>query len=186
MGEWMVSCIGEECLESYKASKFGIWRRNMMDAFGGCAAAFLPELRRGHALSHVYDHVIFPSSLLEREAWEVLHNGKKVSIPRPVAALRLWRPSPSPSPSPLQAQVEREGEMEVEVEVGSGGSGRGGGRYEEISAWMPGAPVESEREQYWQVLLGDLREALNSKYGEAFVDDCLLLEVETVKHKYGF
>lgn len=34
---------------------------NMQSAFGGCAAAFLPELRRGYALCNVYDHMIFTS-----------------------------------------------------------------------------------------------------------------------------
>ena len=34
---------------------------NMLNCFGGCAAAFLPELRRGFALCNVYDHMIFTS-----------------------------------------------------------------------------------------------------------------------------
>jgi hypothetical protein len=51
---WLVSCLGTESLDSYKASKFSFWTRNMMTAFDGCAAAFLPEVRRGHALCHMY------------------------------------------------------------------------------------------------------------------------------------
>lgn len=82
----------------------------MLNCFGGCAAAFLPELRRGYALSNVYDHMIFTSPpgipnarvtpmnsvtqwrlhLGEKADWETEHNGKTVSIPRPVSGLRVW------------------------------------------------------------------------------------------------
>jgi hypothetical protein len=51
---WLVSCLGMESLDSYKGSKFSFWTRNMATAFDGCAAAFLPEVRRGHALCHMY------------------------------------------------------------------------------------------------------------------------------------
>lgn len=86
----MTSCVGVDCLESYKASKFTIWQKNMETAFGGCAAAFLPEIKRGFALNHVYDHMIFPVDIEERAEYEAEHRGKIVSIPRPVKMLRIW------------------------------------------------------------------------------------------------
>ena len=58
---WLLSCLGAESLDSYKGSKYSFWVRNMMNAFEGCAAAFLPEIRRGHALSNMYDSSIFGS-----------------------------------------------------------------------------------------------------------------------------
>lgn len=61
----------------------------MLDGFG-CLAAFLREVQRGYALSNIYDTMIFCSPPMEQANWEEEHNGKKVSIPRPVTALRVW------------------------------------------------------------------------------------------------
>lgn len=86
----------------------------MLEAFGGCAAAFLSEIKRGYALSNVYDHMIFPSDPSEKGDWETEHNGKVVHIPRPVAALRLWDSSSqsyvdiSPAMAGAPALEERE------------------------------------------------------------------------------
>lgn len=158
IGPWMISCIGVECLESYKGSKFSLWRSNMLTAFNGCAAAFIPELHRGYALSAVYDHMIFSSDAGERSKWEVEHNNKIVNIPRPVKALRIWN-------SNTQS-------------------------YESISPHMPGAPLESDQQRYWLEFLQELRNNLNPKYGDDFVDDCLsandAVKIADLKYKYGF
>ena len=90
-GDWGVSCVGQETLESYTASKFQLWKDNLLNAFGGCAKAFLPEIKRGYALTNVYDHSMFPYLDPSEEAdWQVEHNGKLVKLPRPVAELRVW------------------------------------------------------------------------------------------------
>lgn len=156
-GEWMVCNIGAETLQAYSATKFGMWRKNMFEAFGGCAAAFLPELRRGFALSRVHDAMIFTSPPSEKAQWETEHRGKMVAIPRPVRALRVWDSSAHD--------------------------------YIEVSAQLPGAPNNddaAERAAYWSTFLTELRSELNCKYGEDFIDDCLNMEVEAVKQKYGF
>ncbi len=64
----------------------------MQNAFEGCAAAFLPEIKRGHALCNIYDAAIFYSKTEEQEQWQTMHHGKVISIPRPVYALRVWNP----------------------------------------------------------------------------------------------
>lgn len=90
-GPWMTSAVGRETLESYTASKFQLWREHMLQGFGGCAKAFLPEIKRGYALTHVYDAAMFPFTNPAEEAeWTVEHNGKIVRLPRPIAELRVW------------------------------------------------------------------------------------------------
>ena len=101
--------------------------------------------------------MIFSSPDSEKANWETKHKSKKVSIPRPVGGLRVWDQS-------------------------SGG-------YVSISPHMPGAPDNSnlaERQQFWDQFIGELRAALNPKYGEDFIDDCLNMDVSEVKLKYGF
>ena len=154
LGPWMVSCLGRDSLTSYVAEKFKLWRGQMLTAFGGCAKAFLPEIRRGYALCNIYDHMVFSSPLDEQANFEVEHNGKMVSLPRPVAALRVWNP-----------------EQKV---------------FETLSPVMAGSPSPSQTAEYWQSFLAELRDALNPKYGESFVDDCISMEPAAVTQKYGF
>jgi hypothetical protein len=150
----MVCCLGVDSLQSYIAGKFSAWKGQMLTAFGGCAKAFLPELRRGYALTNIYDHMVFSSPAYEKQDWEVEHQGKLVSIPRPVAALRIWNPSTE--------------------------------AYDPLSPVMTGSPSEAQREEYWQSFLAELREHLNPKYGDAFIDDCIGMEHAEVCLKYGF
>jgi hypothetical protein len=51
---------------------------------------------------------------------------------------------------------------------------------------MKGTPDPSETKSYWESFLNELRASLNSKYGEDFIDDCLNMDNELVKQKYGF
>ena len=39
--------------------------------------------------------------------------------------------------------------------------------------------------RYWQEFLAELRRVTSEKYGPEFIDDCLSLEVDAVKEKYG-
>lgn len=152
-GPWMTSAVGRETLESYTASKFQLWREHMLQGFGGCAKAFLPEIKRGYALTHVYDAAMFPFTNPAEEAeWTVEHNGKIVRLPRPIAELRVWNTTAKD--------------------------------YEPISPRMAGAPSDEEKHSYWQSFLEELRTALNPRYGDGFVDDCVLLDTEEVKKKY--
>lgn len=157
VGEWMVSNIGAETLAAYSGSKFSIWRNNMLNAFGGCAAAFLPDIKRGYAMSNVYDHMIFCSPAAEKADWETTHNGKIVSIPRPVHALRVWN-------SETHEYVELDPHM----------------------PGAPNNKDPTERSEYWTQFLDELRSTLNPKYGEDFINDCLSLDPAEVKQKYGF
>lgn len=151
-GEWIASCIGSECLESYTATKYSLWKSMFLKAFDGCAKAFLPEVKRGYAMTNVYDHMIFPYDPSEAPNWEVDHNGKIVKLPRPVHGLRVWDSN--------------------------------SGSYKEISPIMAGAPSAAEMPSAWSSLLDELRESLNPKYGDNFVDDCLQLKEDDVKAKY--
>ena len=51
---------------------------------------------------------------------------------------------------------------------------------------MSGAPSSKpeEREAHWAALLNELRSSLNPKYGDEFIDDCILLNEDEVKKKY--
>lgn len=92
-GEWISSCIGHECLQSYTATKYSLWKGMFLKAFDGCAKAFLPEIKRGYTMTNVYDHMIFPYDPSEAPNWEVDHNGKTVKLPRPIHGLRIWNPN---------------------------------------------------------------------------------------------
>ena len=39
--------------------------------------------------------------------------------------------------------------------------------------------------RYWQEFLAELRRVTSEKFGAEFIDDCLSMEVEDVKAKYG-
>ena len=148
----MLSCVGIESLEGYRNSKFKIWEASMLNVFGGCAAAFLPELRRGFALNNLFDHNVFPSPPEERADWEIDNNGKIVIRPRPVRGLRIWN-----------SQTKQ---------------------YDDVDPVMAGAPRPEETEVFWASFLDKLREELNPKYGENFIDDCLTKDLGDVKAKY--
>ena len=87
----------------------------MLYAFEGCAAAFLPEIRRGHAMTNIYDSAIFYSNMEEQELWQTMHHGKIINIPRPVRALRVWNPSSQrfDEISPLMPGAPSVSELEV-------------------------------------------------------------------------
>jgi hypothetical protein len=151
---WMVCCVGVDSLQSYIGGKFSAWKTQMLTAFGGCAKAFIPELKRGYALTNIYDHMVFSSPLDQKADWEVEHNGKMVPIPRPVAALRIWNANTN--------------------------------SYDAVSPVMTGSPDPSQKEEYWQSFLVELRDALNPKYGDSFIDDCINMEHSEACLKYGF
>ena len=173
-----MSCLGTESLESYKASKFSFWCKNMMTAFDGCAAAFLPEVRRGHALCHMYDAAIFGSPLAEQAQWQTVHpkTGKTINIPRPVRAMRVWGgPADSATIDGTAAAVATGSESS---------SSSSSSRWTAISPVLPGAPAPAEQAAHWVGFLDELRAALNPKYGPDFIDDCLTMDKDEVKEKY--
>lgn len=113
-GEWIASCIGRECMDAYTSTKYNLWKDMFLKAFDGCAKAFLPEIKRGYAMTNVYDHMIFPYDPSESSSWEVDHNGKIVKLPRPVRGLRIWNANEGAydSISPRMAGAPDEAEME--------------------------------------------------------------------------
>ena len=85
---WRLSHVSLPMLESYRKGKFAEWEKRMLQPT--CKA----ELRRMFAVGpvfSVYDHHMFPSDDSEMAAFEVTNDaGKKVTLPRPVHALRCW------------------------------------------------------------------------------------------------
>jgi hypothetical protein len=39
--------------------------------------------------------------------------------------------------------------------------------------------------RYWQEFLSELRKITSTKFGAEFIDDCLSMDVDAVKAKYG-
>jgi hypothetical protein len=77
-------------------------------------------------------------------------------------------------------------------------------RYKDVSAHLDGVPESAEAQQqcvifswrhiilshdhcfrYWQEFLSELRKIASTKFGAEFVDDCLRMELDDVKDKYG-
>ena len=56
--------------------------------------------------------------------------------------------------------------------------------FDDVDPVMTGAPRPDEREVFWKDFLDTLREELNPKYGEHFIDDCLHKDLSEVKEKY--
>jgi len=55
-----------------------------------------------------------------------------------------------------------------------------------VSALLDGVPESKESQQkYWQEFLAELRQAMSQKFGVDFIDDCLNMEAEEIKTKYG-
>lgn len=53
-----------------------------------------------------------------------------------------------------------------------------------ISPILGGAPAIEDRDSYWRAFLDELRIALNPKYGDNFIDDCITLSKDEVKSRY--
>jgi len=87
-GEWRLSMVCLEYLLAFRAGKFADWEKRLLQP------TCLAELRRMVAIGPVYnvfDHHMFPSPEEEKSKFEVTDdNGKKVILPRPVSALRIW------------------------------------------------------------------------------------------------
>jgi len=90
--DWFLAQMSAPSLEYYKAGKFKVWRKMLLEP--DCEAAFRRLLQIG-LINHMFDHVAFPMPEAEQGDWEVEDEktGKKVQIPRPVSGLRVWNAS---------------------------------------------------------------------------------------------
>uniref|UniRef100_A0A7S4IPM5 Uncharacterized protein n=1 Tax=Odontella aurita TaxID=265563 RepID=A0A7S4IPM5_9STRA len=87
-GQWRLSMVCLEYLLAFRAGKFKDWEKRMLQPT--CKAEFRRMFGIGPVYT-VYDHHMFPSSEEEKARFEVTDdNGKKVILPRPVSALRIW------------------------------------------------------------------------------------------------
>ena len=57
--EWIASCIGSECLESYTATKYSLWKSMFLKAFDGCAKVG----------SDLFSWLLFPITLSSYEQY---------------------------------------------------------------------------------------------------------------------
>lgn len=154
------------------------------DCVQGCAAAFLPEIKRGYAITNLFDDMIFGSELGDKADWETEHNGKRVAIPRPVAALRVWN-SETQVFSLWLYEWHKILESWMTASLNFWNVVLSCQQdYEMISPILGGAPAIEDRDSYWQTFLDELRAALNPKYGENFIDDCITLSKDEVKSQY--
>ena len=70
------------------SSKFKNWKKMIQHPV--CEAAFKRLLNIG-LITNMFDHIAFPSPEHEEKEWNVKDDhGRKVVIPRPVQALRVW------------------------------------------------------------------------------------------------
>lgn len=87
-GEWFLSSTTKEYLESYRAIKFKNWRDLLQETT--CKSTFRRLMING-LITKLYGEDLFPSSEKDKKDWQVIdENGKLVSIPRTVYALRVW------------------------------------------------------------------------------------------------
>lgn len=86
--EWRLSMVCLEYLLAFRAGKFADWEKRLLQPT--CKAEFRRMMGIG-PVYNVFDHHMFPSPEDEKDAFEVTDDhGKKVILPRPVAALRIW------------------------------------------------------------------------------------------------
>jgi hypothetical protein len=87
-GCWRLSMVCLEYLLAFRAGKFADWEKRMLHPT--CKAEFRRMFAIGPVYT-VYDYLMFPSPEDEKAKFEVTDdNGKKVVLPRPVSALRVW------------------------------------------------------------------------------------------------
>jgi len=87
--KWAVAQISREALDSYRKSKFELWKDLLLK--GECEAQLRRMLQAG-AVTSLYDDIVFPTPEEYRHHFRVKceKTGRIVNIPHPVAALRIW------------------------------------------------------------------------------------------------
>ena len=101
--DWRLSHVSLPMLISYRKGKFNDWEKRFLEPT--CKA----ELRRMYAVGpvySVYDHHMFPSDPAAMARFEFTNDeGRKVTLPRPVHALRVWS-SAAQAYEPVEAALE--------------------------------------------------------------------------------
>jgi len=87
-GPWRLSMVCLEYLLAFRAGKFKDWEKRLLEPT--CKAEFRRMVKIGPVFN-VFDHHMFPSPEEEKAKFEVTDDhGRKVVLPRPVTALRIW------------------------------------------------------------------------------------------------
>lgn len=88
-GDWRLSWMGKEACTMYKGQKYEIWKKLLMEP--SCEAALRRMLQTG-LVNRLFDEGVLPTPPEDLSNWQVTDpsSGKLISIPHPVAELRIW------------------------------------------------------------------------------------------------
>jgi len=88
-GVWRVSKIGAAACENYRKGKFKHWEEMIKKPV--CEASLRRMVEIG-LITTLFDHLAFPNPPEMQDQYEAINDetGKKVLIPHPVQALRVW------------------------------------------------------------------------------------------------
>merc|ERR1711957_82674 len=90
---WSLAPLSRPALDEYKKNKFGQWKDMLLKS--DCEAQLRRMLQLG-VVNRVYDGIIFPTpEPLKSQSYQVIdeRSGRKIDLPHPVAALRIWNPA---------------------------------------------------------------------------------------------
>merc|ERR1711998_193067 len=89
-GPWLLSKITESSLADYMDRMLGNFEELMSTET--CIAALKRMLSYGSEF-RILDKIVFPNPDESSPQWTVREKGATVIVPRPVSALRVWKPS---------------------------------------------------------------------------------------------
>jgi len=109
---WHLGVSTRESLETFRRTKFGVWKDLLMKT--QCSATLRSLLGLG-PITRLYDRLALPTPETYKKYYETKDdNGKTVHIPHPVSALRVWNAS-TQSYDPITAHLEGAPESGEEV-----------------------------------------------------------------------
>mmetsp|Transcript_8548 Transcript_8548/g.23606 ORF Transcript_8548/g.23606 Transcript_8548/m.23606 type:complete len:249 (-) Transcript_8548:68-814(-) len=87
--EWSMAQLSTDALEEYRNMKFEAWKSMLLNPT--CEAQFRRMLQIG-MISQLYDPQVFPTPKGHQSKYQVTdeRTGKKIQLPHPVKALRVW------------------------------------------------------------------------------------------------
>eukprot|EP00929_Paragymnodinium_shiwhaense_P101555 TRINITY_DN6471_c0_g1_i1.p1 TRINITY_DN6471_c0_g1~~TRINITY_DN6471_c0_g1_i1.p1 ORF type:complete len:245 (-),score=48.74 TRINITY_DN6471_c0_g1_i1:347-1081(-) len=88
-GQWRMSQLSRDALETYRSMKFDAWKKMLLEPT--CEAQFRRMLQIG-LVTRLYDPHVFPTPDDLKSSYQVTdeRNGKLITLPHPVAELRVW------------------------------------------------------------------------------------------------
>mmetsp|Transcript_17884 Transcript_17884/g.32009 ORF Transcript_17884/g.32009 Transcript_17884/m.32009 type:complete len:315 (-) Transcript_17884:168-1112(-) len=101
--EWHLGVSTRPFLESFRRTKFGVWKNLLLTTT--CKKTLRSLLALG-PITHIFDRFALPTPEEHKHLFETLdENGKKVFIPHPVKSLRVWNPN-TLSYDPVESRLE--------------------------------------------------------------------------------